>query len=126
MQDSDTDSKIKKNHMEKIAIDLDQKVEEMTNKLKKDFFVLAAHSRNYVKRNPRADKLDDLQQKLYEASMLLHIMTDVLIGHGRKAIDNFENENYFEQDKNVIIEKLQDTTINEIPGMVRDAMMNML
>jgi hypothetical protein len=109
--------------METIAIDLDQKIAEMTNKLKKEFFVLAAHSKEYVKRNPKTDKLDDLQQKLYEACMLLHIMADVLIGHGRKAIDNFENEYYYEPNKDRYIEKLQETAIKEIPCMVKDAMM---
>jgi hypothetical protein len=112
--------------METTTIELDQKVAEMTKKLKKEFYVIAAQSKHFVKRTPRTDKLDDLQEKLYEACTLLHVMADVLIGHGRKAIDNFENENYYEPDKNQIIEKLQDITVKEIPCMVKDAMMHMI
>jgi hypothetical protein len=112
--------------METTSTDLDHKVAKMTKKLKKEFYVIAAQSKHFVKRTPRTDKLDDLQEKLYEACTLLHVMTDVLIGHGRKAIDNFENENYYEPNKDQIIEKLQDITIKEIPCMVKDAMIQMI
>jgi hypothetical protein len=109
--------------MDKTSMDHDQRATEMTIRLKKEFYIIAAQSKTFVKRTPRIDKLDDLHEKLHEACTLLHIMTDVLIGHGRKAIDTFENGNYDEPDKDRIIEKLQDITITEIPCIVKEAVM---
>ena len=109
--------------MKKTAINPNKRLVEITYNLKKEFSELAGQAEKFVKRTPRSDKLDDLQQKLYEARMMLQIMKDVLIGYGRKAIDEFEDEIGNAPNKHRYIEKLQNYIIKEIPGRVQNAMM---
>jgi hypothetical protein len=104
------------------AMDTNKRLAEITDTLKKEFSEPANQTEKFVKRTPRSDKLDDLQEKLYEARIILQIMKDILIDYGRKAIDEFEDEMGNTPNKNRYIEKLQNYIIKEIPGRVQNAM----
>lgn len=110
--------------MKKKSNDLDQRVVEIKKNLKREFYDLSVQTENFVKRTPHIDKLDDLQERLYEARSVLHIMKDILIGHGRKAINKFEEEICNEPNSDVFVDKLQNYIIGEIPDLIKSAMLD--